>query len=92
MSRGRGPCRGPSTNAQHLKNTTSRDVAMPARAQVFTDRDVLIAKYGQAYRWWPSPGSRKRGSQRWAVPSVDRWHHSETFEAARAASMAREAA
>jgi hypothetical protein len=36
--------------------------------------DVLIAKYATSYRWWPSPESRRRGSQRWAVPAVEQWH------------------
>jgi hypothetical protein len=67
MSRGRGPCRGPSTNAQHLKDTTSA-IAVQARD------DVLIAKYGRAWRWWPAPESRKKGSQRWTVPAVEHWH------------------
>jgi hypothetical protein len=35
---------------------------------------VMIAKYGKGYRWWPNPESRKRGSQRWAVPAVEQWH------------------
>lgn len=92
MSGAGGPGKGPSANAQQSNSSTSPDVAMPARDQVFTDGDVLIAKYGQAYRWWPSPDSRKRGSQRWLVPSVDQWHPAASIEAARASYLAREVA
>lgn len=38
------------------------------------DADVLIAKHGKGYRWWPNPESRKGGSQRWILPAVEQWH------------------
>jgi hypothetical protein len=51
---------------------------IPAEDTTPVDRvvsdDVLVTKYGKGFRWWPSPESRKKGSQRWAVPSVSEWH------------------
>jgi hypothetical protein len=67
MSEAGGPCRGPSADDLKAKNTTPA-IAVQAR------EDVLIVKYGDGYRWWPSPESRRRGSQRWAVPAVEQWH------------------
>jgi hypothetical protein len=52
--------------------------------------DVLIAKYGKGFRWWPNPESRRRGSQRWAVPAVDQWHPAASLEEISATFMARE--
>jgi hypothetical protein len=54
--------------------------------------DVLVTRYGRAWRWWPAPESRRRGSQKWVVPSVDHWHHSATFEGIAASYKARESA
>ena len=52
--------------------------------------DVLIAKYGKGFRWWPSPESRRRGSQRWAVPAVEQWHSVASIAEISATFMARE--
>jgi hypothetical protein len=52
--------------------------------------DVLIAKYGRGWRWWPNPESRKTGSQRWAVLSVEHWHPAASIPEIRAAFKARE--
>jgi hypothetical protein len=52
--------------------------------------DVLIAKYATSYRWWPSPESRRRGSQRWVVPAVEHWHPAGTLAEIPATPLARE--
>jgi hypothetical protein len=52
--------------------------------------DVLIARYGKGWRWTVNPESRKTGSQRWAVLSVDQWHPAASIPEIRAAFKARE--
>jgi hypothetical protein len=56
------------------------------------DADVLVAKYGNGWRWWPNPESRKGGSQRWAVPSVDQWHPAASLAEISATCKARDVA
>jgi hypothetical protein len=51
---------------------------------------VMIAKYGKGYRWWPNPESRKRGSQRWAVPAAEHWHSAASIAEISATSKAQE--
>lgn len=67
MSEAGGPCRGPAADALNAKNTT---VGMTVQGR----DDVMVVRYGKAFRWYPNPESRKGGSRRWAVPSVSEWH------------------
>jgi hypothetical protein len=78
MSEGRGPGKAPTADQLKVKNTT-----------VLRD-DVIITKYGSGYRWWPSPESRKGGSQRWVVPAVEHWHPAASVAAILATRVARE--
>jgi hypothetical protein len=83
MSEAGGPCRGPSADDLKAKNTIPA-IAVQAR------EDVLIVKYGKGYRWWPSPESRKKGSQRWAVPAVEQWRPAASIAEIAASLMAPE--
>jgi hypothetical protein len=82
MSGAGGPGKGPTASVMQLKNTTS--------AKAVQGDNVLIAKYGKGYRWWPSPESRKRGSQRWVVPAVEQWHPAASIAEVSATFMARD--
>ena len=54
--------------------------------------DIILARYGAEWRWYPNPESRKRGSQRWILPAVERWHRASSPAVARASFSQSEAA